>query len=130
MAGIYCDHIHLKSADVEKTGEWYRDSFGGEITYRGQFRGSPVVYVSFGNFNLVIYGRLDADTEVLPGSLNPHFGIDHFGFRVDNLAAVVGKLRGKGVSILEEPVTVRAGVHMAYVEGPEHVRIELVQRDS
>ena len=129
MTNIYCDHIHLKSCDVEKTGQWYHDHLSGEITYRGQFRGSPVVYVSFGGFTLVIYGRLHTDSDVLPASVDSRFGIDHFGFRVDNLAALIGELRGKGVAILEEPVTVRPGVHMAYIEGPEKVRIELVQRD-
>jgi len=129
MAVMYCDHIHLKAGDVEKTANWYRDYLGGEITYRGQFRESPVVYVTFGGFNLVIYGRLHTDTDVLPAASAPRFGIDHFGFRVENLTAVIEVLRGKGVPILEEPVTVRQGVHMAYIEGPERVRIELVQRD-
>jgi catechol 2,3-dioxygenase-like lactoylglutathione lyase family enzyme len=129
MAIIYCDHIHLKAEDVEATAAWYRDRLGGAITYRGEFRGSPVVYVTFGAFNLVVYGRLQTDTEVPPVSAGPRYGIDHFGFRVDDLAAIIAELRTAGVTILEEPVTVRPGVHMAYIEGPERVRIEMVQRD-
>ncbi len=62
---------------------------------------------------MVIYGHTDTNTEVLPASLGPRLGIDHFGFREDNRAAIIGELRRKGVPILEEPITVRPGVQMA-----------------
>jgi catechol 2,3-dioxygenase-like lactoylglutathione lyase family enzyme len=126
---LSCDHIHLKSADVEAAARWYCENFGGEITYRGQFRGSPVVYVTIKGLNFVIFGRLENETEVLPASLSARFGVDHFGFKVGDLRADVNELRTNGVRVLEEPVTIRTGIHIAYVEGPDKVRIELTQRD-
>jgi lactoylglutathione lyase len=48
---------------------------------------------------------------------------------VQDLRAAVEELRGKGVKILQEPRTVRPGTHVAFVEGPDHTRIEVLQRD-
>jgi error-prone DNA polymerase len=39
-------------------------------------------------------------------------------------------LRTKGVRILEEPWTVRPGVRIAFIEAPDHVRIELSERQE
>ena len=54
---------------------------------------------------------------------------DHFGVVVQDLNAAVDELRANGVVILEEPRTVRPGTHVAFVEGPDHTRIEVLQRD-
>jgi catechol 2,3-dioxygenase-like lactoylglutathione lyase family enzyme len=124
------DHIHLKTRDVEKTSVWYCDCFNGNITYKGQFRGSDVCYVSIQSFNIVVYGLMEGEKDVSASSPKSRFGIDHFGFEVPDLKTLVDFLQTKNVKIIEEPWTVRPGVHMAYVEGPDNVRIELVQRDG
>jgi catechol 2,3-dioxygenase-like lactoylglutathione lyase family enzyme len=54
---------------------------------------------------------------------------DHFGVVVQDLNAAVEELRSKGVKILQEPRTARPGTHVAFVEGPDHTRIEVLQRD-
>ena len=39
-------------------------------------------------------------------------------------------LKGKGADICVEPRTIRPGVRIAFVRGPDEVRIELLQRDG
>jgi lactoylglutathione lyase len=46
-----------------------------------------------------------------------------------DLNAAIEELRAKGVKILQEPRTVNPGTHVAFVEGPDHTRIEVLQRD-
>lgn len=124
-----CDHIHLKAEDVQKTAEWYCEIFGGKKTFEGQFRGSKVIYVDINGMNFLIFGRLNSDVEPIPASINTRFGVDHFGFQVDDIDLAISELRDKKVTIIEEPSTVRPGVRIAYIEAPDKVRIELTQRD-
>jgi len=48
---------------------------------------------------------------------------------VADLWAAIAELRAKGVTVLQEPATIRPGTHIAFIEGPDHTRIEVLQRD-
>jgi hypothetical protein len=54
---------------------------------------------------------------------------DHFGVVVEDLMTAVEELRNRGVKVLQEPTTVRPGTSVAFIEGPDHTRIEILQRD-
>lgn len=129
MQTYRCDHIHLKADDVQKTADWYCEVLGGKKTFEGQFRGSKVIYVDINGMIFIIFGLLNSDSEPIPASINTRFGVDHFGFQVDNVDAAIAELRAKNVPIVEEPSTARPGVRIAYIEAPDQVRIELTQRD-
>jgi catechol 2,3-dioxygenase-like lactoylglutathione lyase family enzyme len=75
-------------------------------------------------FNL----RVSADEDVGLGPAGPYLGLDHFGLRVNNLDDTAAELKRRGCEFAIEPRTVRPGLRIAYVRGPENVRIELVER--
>jgi lactoylglutathione lyase len=127
MSRFRLDHVHLKADDVDATARWYCDILGARITYEGEFRGSKVYYLDIGGMTFYLFGRLHAE-DVLSATLTPRFGVDHFGFEVDDIDATVEELRAKNVPILEEPNDVRPGLRIAYIQGPDKVRIELSQR--
>ena len=56
-------------------------------------------------------------------------GLDHMGLRVRNIDAVVGELKAKGAEFTVEPKTIRPGVRIAFLKGPQNVLIELLDRD-
>jgi catechol 2,3-dioxygenase-like lactoylglutathione lyase family enzyme len=58
-----------------------------------------------------------------------HLGEEHFGLKVKDLEATAAELKQRGVHFSVEPVEARPGVKMAYVTGPDNMRIELLQRD-
>ena len=131
MGTIRCDHVHLKAVDVEKTAQWYVDKFGARITFEGKFRGSKVRYLDMGGFTFIVFGQLDGeegDATPIEPTLRTRFGVDHFGFAVDNMAETVADLRANGVTILEEPWSPRPGLTICYVEAPDKGRIELSER--
>ena len=70
------------------------------------------------------------DEQITGDGLEYRYTYDHFGVVVDDLRSAVEELRGKGVKVLQEPSTVRPGTHVAFVEGPDHTRIEVLQRDA
>jgi lactoylglutathione lyase len=125
---LRCDHIHLISADVEGTMQWYCRVLGAKVTFQGVFRGSKVYYLDMAGMTFVVFGRLENDVPPVPGTVAPKTGVDHFGFSVGDLDQTLAELRGMGVGILEGPITVRSGLRIAYIEGPDRIRIELCER--
>ena len=132
MPNYRCDHIHLKAVDVERTARWYVNTLGARITFEGQFRGSKVYYMDLSGFNFIVFGLLQGEEGAdrpIEADLRTRFGVDHFGFAVEDMAAAVAELRAKNVTILEAPWSPRPGLTICYIEGPDKVRIELSQRE-
>ncbi|MDD5707245.1 MAG: VOC family protein [Kiritimatiellae bacterium] len=128
MQALKCDHVHLIAADVEATVAWYCRVLDAQVTFQGIFRGSPVRYLSLGGMAFVVFGRLEGDAVPRPGTVQPKCGVDHFGFAVDDLTETLAELTRRGAKLLEGPVTVRPGLRIAYIEGPDSIRIELCER--
>ena len=55
-------------------------------------------------------------------------GLDHFGFNVKGLEKTVEDLKKRGAKISLGPNVTPTGVKFAFVDGPDGLRIELVER--
>lgn len=121
------NHIHMISTDPDASERFYREMFGAETVSRRELLGSTTVAMKLGTVRLLIRGARPGET--VEGDGRPlRFTYDHFGFTVDNVDEAVNELRGKGVAVYMEPTDWPSGSRIAYVEGPDHTRIELVQR--
>jgi catechol 2,3-dioxygenase-like lactoylglutathione lyase family enzyme/predicted enzyme related to lactoylglutathione lyase len=114
-------HIGLLTADPAKTLAWFADTYGGKET---KYKGNAGIN----------YGGIWLFAE--KGAPEPSTGhaIDHIGFRPIDVDAAVAALKAKNVKIITEPrpLTLPSGTKMrlAFAEGPDGVRIEMVQRDN
>jgi catechol 2,3-dioxygenase-like lactoylglutathione lyase family enzyme len=54
--------------------------------------------------------------------------LEHIGLTVDDVDAAVEELRGKGAEIAIGPLTRNPGLRLAFIRGPEGIKIEIVQR--
>jgi catechol 2,3-dioxygenase-like lactoylglutathione lyase family enzyme len=85
-------------------------------------------------FDLDINGLFVSIAETDPGvqtpkaPSEPYIGLDHFGFRVDDLEEAVEELKKRGAEIIRGPRIVRPGLKIAFVRAPDDVRIEIVER--
>ena len=138
-------HIHLLSKDPVTAGQWYMREFG--LTWRGRgepprearfYRGyqiGPSMSLMMDDVNIIIfpmeYARKEwpdlwqnrTDLESTRGH-----STDHIGFGVDNLGQTLERLKKDGVKVTDEPRTAAGGmVRFAFIEGPDHIRIELVE---
>ena len=113
-------HIHLRAPDPGAVLKWYADAFGGTI---GKLK-DRIDGISYGGIWVLVQ----------KGEATPSAGhaIDHLGFRPINVDAAVAALKAKSVKVTTEPrdLTLPSGTKMrlAFVESPEGVRLELVQR--
>jgi catechol 2,3-dioxygenase-like lactoylglutathione lyase family enzyme len=123
------DHVHLVGSDLDASERFYRDMFGAETVGRRDARGAVNLLMRLDGVNLFIRSQRPGENVNGDGA-DTRYTYDHFGVVVQDLHAAVDELRGKGVTVLQEPITVRAGTHVAFVEGPDHTRIEILQRDA
>jgi catechol 2,3-dioxygenase-like lactoylglutathione lyase family enzyme len=126
MATYAYDHIHLRSPNPSKTAQWYHQMFGARIRETPQPSGTNRVDLDLNGLTIYVAGALPSGEE-LQGLRSSHYGLDHFGLRVDNLDEAVAELRSRGAEFSMEPRTTPSGLKIAFVRGPEDVRIEVVQ---
>ena len=122
------DHIHLRSKDPEGMAKYFEKMFDAKIIESIQSDGEPRIDLDV-NGLAIFLARVAPDADLPPSPADPHTGLDHFGFRVDNVDEAVAELKRRGAEIAVEPHTIRPKVRIAFVRAPDEVRIELLQRD-
>ena len=124
MPQITWDHVHLRTPDPEATATWLHDVLGGEIV-----RGPGRIDVKLGGANIFL-AEVKPGEAINPAPPHPHQGLDHFGLAVKDLDAVAAELKAKGVEFTREPTTLRPGVRICFIRGPQGISIELLERDK
>jgi lactoylglutathione lyase len=122
------NHIHLKSPDPKKAADWYVQAFNFKIMADDvRAFGDRFVRCTSedGGINVNISGARSGET-LGEGDAMPHHGLEHFGFDTTDIEADVARLKGLGAELLEGPIEMPNGGKIAFVKGPDNVRIELV----
>ena len=123
-----CDHLHLRSEDPNEAAKFYCDNFGAVITSSNPLSTTKSIRLELnGQPLMTISGRAEGENPI-PGSTEPRYGLDHFGFTVDDLDAAATIFKGNGVHFTCEPWTMPSGTRVAFIEAPDHVSIELLER--
>lgn len=122
------DHIHLRTKQPEEMAAYFEKMFDAKVIRSVQSDGFVRTDLDIDGLMLFI-APVPADEQMESNPSDPHLGLDHFGFRVENLEETVAELKGRGADMAREPRTIRPGVHVAFVRAPDDVRIELLQRD-
>ena len=128
MTKFTYDHIHLRSPNPEATARYYERMFGAEVLRTVQ-QGKPRIDLKLGGANIFI-APVSSGDGVNPPPATPYQGLDHFGLAVSGIDAVVAELKAKGAEFTREPTTMRPGVRVAFLRGPEGVSIELLDRNA
>jgi catechol 2,3-dioxygenase-like lactoylglutathione lyase family enzyme len=133
-------HLHLFSADPLAAAEWYARYFGLQVRsssptirmYRDHQIG-PSASLMIDNVNIIIYPveyskKAYADHWKGQTTLVSTRGrvVDHVAFSVGNLEETVDQMQKDGVKIIE-PIR-RGKLTHAFIEGPDAIVIELVER--
>ena len=128
MAAFKYDHVHLRSPDPEETARYYERMFGAEIIRSVQSDGRERIDLNLGGLTVFI-AKVDPD-KVGPPPEPPFQGLEHLGLAVHPIDEAVAELKRKGAEVTREPVTIRPGVRIAFIRGPQNVHIELLDRNA
>lgn len=123
MAKFTWDHIHLKTPDPEAMAQWFMTMLGAELIRR---QGTERVDLKLGGANIFIG---IADGHNAPPEI-PYRGLEHFGLAVSGIDTIAAELKAKGCEFTKEPTTVRPGIRVCFIRGPQGISIELLERSA
>lgn len=128
MTEFKYDHVHLRSPDPEETAHYYERMFGAQIIRSIQSDGRERIDLNLCGLRVFI---AKADPEKVAAAPEPPFqGLEHLGLTVNRIDEAVAELKKKGAEFTREPTTIRPGVRIAFLRGPQNVHIELVDRNA
>ena len=127
MSGFTFDHLHLRSPDPEAAARFYVDMLGAGITNRVTTPNGLRIIMKLGGMTTFIE-QVPAGTHAAPAA--PYVGVEHVGLCVDDIHAVVAALKAKGAHFPMEPNSPRPGITIAFVDAPDGVRVELLERKA
>jgi catechol 2,3-dioxygenase-like lactoylglutathione lyase family enzyme len=138
-------HLHLFSEDPVSAGEWYTKYLGAvrrgaappsrEPRFYRDHQIGPSANLMMDNVNIIIFPTAYSrkaypdhwKNQTAMTSTKGHV-VDHVGFSVDNLSETLEKMRKDGVKVTDEIKSVAGGkIKYAFIEGPDKIRIELVE---
>lgn len=122
------DHIHLRSPDPEATAAWFERTLGAQVI-RSTVEGKPRIDLKLGGADVFIMPVAPGD-KVNPPPVTPYQGLDHFGLAVSGIDAVAAGLKAKGAEFTMEPRTIRRGLRICFLRGPQGISVELLDRDE
>ena len=117
MPNYQYEHVHIISADPEKTAQFYIKYLGAREEGRMNIPGMFMVRLSL-NGGLIL---------ITSGDQPANYGLDHFGLTTDNLDESVKELKAAGCRFKMEPTQIAPGTRIAFFWTPEDVLIELVE---
>lgn len=112
QSGVTYGHVHVNVKDMEVHKKLWVEQFGGVLVQKG-----PLTAIKFP-------GMLIALRQAEPTGGSMGTVMDHFGFKVRDLAAVLAKWRAAGYPVTQE-FTGSEGFPNAYVMAPDDIRVEL-----
>jgi catechol 2,3-dioxygenase-like lactoylglutathione lyase family enzyme len=114
------NHIHIKTSVPRKTAQWFVENLGAKIATENRDGQRESFRLDLHELSLNI-------TDFLPEQkLEQHYGMEHLALDTDDLFGTVEKLKARGVRILEER-QLPDGRHICFFEGPEGVRLEVME---
>jgi catechol 2,3-dioxygenase-like lactoylglutathione lyase family enzyme len=119
------DHLHVFCSDLAATERWFVEGLGASLVGRREARGAVTVELALGGATVLLRGARPGEQLAPAGARQ--FGADHFGLRVVDVDATIAELRGRGVAIDVEPWDFSPTMRIAFVKGPDNLRVELVQ---
>jgi methylmalonyl-CoA/ethylmalonyl-CoA epimerase len=129
------DHVGIAVRDLEAAVQEYERAFGLAPVHRERVedQGVEEVLFSVGTSYIQLLAATGPDTPVGRFLERRGEGVHHIGYRVDDVAAALGRLAEEGVPLVDRtPRPGSRGTRVAFVhpKGFRGVLVELVQESS
>ena len=116
-------HIHVFSGDAVATAAWYATQFGGEVVpFKGLAPLHSILYDNGGDETWLIVNQAPGERTGTDGTV-----VDHIGWHTTDYDPWLERLRAAGVKFVVEPRELEDGHRIAFIEGPDGTKIEVVE---
>jgi catechol 2,3-dioxygenase-like lactoylglutathione lyase family enzyme len=128
--GYAINHVHIRASDPHSSAAWYTEHFGAKLlAAREVMPGTITVSMEVdGPVRLNISSQKAGSPQDRPEAELNRLGLEHFGFVVDDIDSDMERLEAAGIRVVLPITEVAGGGRLSYIEGPDDVLIELVQR--
>jgi catechol 2,3-dioxygenase-like lactoylglutathione lyase family enzyme len=120
------DHIHVFCTDLPASERWFVDGLGAKLLRRRSVSGTPASDVELAGATIFLRGPRPG--QVAADDWENLTGINHIGLAVRDLDETARVLKERGIQFSLEPTKLQPDLRIAYVVGPDGLRIELLQR--
>jgi catechol 2,3-dioxygenase-like lactoylglutathione lyase family enzyme len=111
------NHVHLKTQDPKQTAQFYVDNLGATIVSEISDRG----------YRLDLHGlTINLTTHIADQKRDQRYGMEHIAVNTDVMDGAVSNLKANGAKVLEEMVG-GVGIRVCFLEGPDGVKLELIE---
>jgi predicted enzyme related to lactoylglutathione lyase len=116
-------HVHVFSGEAVATAAWYATQFGGEVVpFKGLSPLHSILYDNGGDETWLIVNQAPGERTGTDGTV-----VDHIGWHTTDYDPWLERLRAGGVKFVEEPRELDDGHRIAFIEGPNGTKIEVVE---
>ncbi len=128
--GYAINHVHIRASDPHASAAWYEQHFAAKILgAREVMPGTITVSMEVdGPVRLNISSQKEGSPQDRSAAELNRLGLEHFGFVVDDIDSDMDRLAAAGIRVVLPITEVPGGGRLSYIEGPDDVLIELVQR--
>ncbi len=124
---IEFDHVHFRCADMGKTVAFYREVMGAEFLGEAELAGRKAVRLQLGGKNLVFF-QAEPDHPGTVESAATRLGAYHLAYWVEDHDAAVSWFKSRGANFLREGIMATPELKVAFIEAPDGMQIELMQK--
>ena len=121
------DHIHFRVEDYESAKAFWLDAIGAKLVKERMLGGAPSCTFDLNGTKILISGK-GVNDELTASISEQQYGYWHVALLVENLESSLQHLKSKNIERLSEPWEIREGVRVAFVNGPDNISVELIER--
>jgi lactoylglutathione lyase len=118
------NHVGIKSADIQKSLHFYCDLLGLDRKEDLDIFGKSFIFVGNDTVSIEIEAGSPEDRPIDPRTQT---GLYHLAFTVEDVTALVERLKAEGVPVALEPLSTQPDRLVAFVEDPDGAFIQLIQ---
>ena len=123
MPNFQLNHLHHETRDVDASDAFYKKIFGATSEAPFERGGATWVKVHVGDVAIMVTNRPCSDN-----ALGRYQGLDHVGLMTDDFDATIATIQKEGANIWFGPTKLDTGMRIAFVSGPDNVKIELMEK--
>ena len=116
------NHIHHESKDVKAAADWYTKLFDAKQDEPYESGGATWIRAHVGGMTFTITNRADSGP-----AAERFLGYDHLGIVSDDFDATLARVKKMGVNLYAGPIDA-GGFRIAFISGPDNVKIELMEK--
>ncbi len=122
MPNYTFNHIHHETKNVDEAVAWYIKLFNATSDEPFERGGATWVPVHIGATQITVTDREFTDMD-----LGRYQGYDHFALNTNDFDQTLADIEAQGVEIWMGPIALENGMRIVFINGPDQVKIELME---